>query len=74
MEKVMLFMSSQISNAQELINQLYELGFAPSQVNTIILNAAGTVKLDDLPSGKLLKLIRELENCVWFSRRCLSII
>lgn len=70
----MLFMSCQISNAQELINQLYELGFAPSQVNTIILNSAGTVKLDALPYGKLLKLIRELENCVWFSRRCRSII
>lgn len=70
----MPFMSSQISNARELIDQLYELGFAPSQVNTIILNVAGTIKLDSLPSGKLQKLIRELENCVWFSRRCRSII
>lgn len=70
----MPFMKSPIANAQELIDQLYELGFAPSQVNTIILNAAGTVKLDCLPSGKLQKLIKELENCVWFSRRCRSII
>lgn len=66
-------MSSQISTAQELIGQLYELGFEPSQVDTILLNVAGTVKLTSLPSGKLQRLIRELENCIWFSRKCRSI-
>lgn len=66
-------MSSQIMTIRELIDQLYKLGFTPSQVDTIIVNIAGNVRFASLPPVKLQKLIKELENCIWFSRRCQSI-
>ena len=64
---------SQLLKVKELISQLHDLGFAPSQIDSILLNTAGSVKLENLPSSSLSRLIKELDNYVWFSRRCQSI-
>ncbi|MCX7780517.1 MAG: hypothetical protein N2491_06325 [Negativicutes bacterium] len=54
----------------ELKYQLQELGFTYPQIEGIVRDLAGTANLASLSPARLERLAKELDNYVWFSRRC----
>ncbi|TWH49208.1 hypothetical protein [Sporomusa sp. KB1] len=54
----------------QLIKQLYEVGYSHYQIEEIIRETTGTVRIKDLDSQQGIDLIQTLEDYIRFSIKC----